>query len=57
MDTMERDPLHIAAQVRRIRKVHRLTQDNLADAANLTVRTIQNWKAADIRQTSKPLAA
>jgi transcriptional regulator with XRE-family HTH domain len=41
MDTMERDPTYIAEQVRLIRKAHRLTQENLADAAGLSTRTIE----------------
>jgi transcriptional regulator with XRE-family HTH domain len=38
---MERDPSFIAQQVKFIRKMSRLTQENLADAAGLTTRTIE----------------
>jgi transcriptional regulator with XRE-family HTH domain len=41
METMERDPAYIAQQVKFIRKMYRLTQENLADAAGLTARTIE----------------
>ncbi|EEW25098.1 helix-turn-helix domain-containing protein [Rhodobacter ferrooxidans] len=41
METMERDAKYIADQCRYIRKMFGLTQENLADAAGLTVRTIQ----------------
>ena len=41
MDTMERDPIYIAEQVKFIRKVLRFTQENLADAAGLCTRTIE----------------
>ncbi|MCT9000712.1 hypothetical protein [Chelativorans intermedius] len=35
MDTMERDAAYIAEQVKFIRKWHGLTQENLANAADL----------------------
>jgi transcriptional regulator with XRE-family HTH domain len=38
---MERDAAYIASQCKYIRKMFALTQENLADAAGLTVRTIQ----------------
>ena len=41
METMERDPQFIAKQFKLIRKMFRLTQENLADAAGLTTRTIE----------------
>lgn len=41
METMERDPAYIAEQVRLLLKVHGLTQENLADLAGLTTRTIE----------------
>jgi transcriptional regulator with XRE-family HTH domain len=41
MEIMERDPQHIAKVVRDFRKMRRLTQENLADAANLSTRTIE----------------
>lgn len=41
VETMERDPAFIAEQVRLLLKVHGLTQENLADMAGLTTRTIE----------------
>jgi transcriptional regulator with XRE-family HTH domain len=41
MQTTEKDPAFIAQQVKFIRKMFRLTQENLADAAGLTTRTIE----------------
>jgi transcriptional regulator with XRE-family HTH domain len=41
MDAMERDPHYIAETLRRLRKTFRLTQENLAAAANLSTRTIE----------------
>jgi len=41
METMERNAEYIASQCKYIRKMFALTQENLADAAGLTVRTIQ----------------
>lgn len=41
METMERDAKYIADQCRYVRKMLGMTQENLADAAGLTVRTIQ----------------
>jgi transcriptional regulator with XRE-family HTH domain len=41
MDTMERDPAYIAQQVKYLRKMNGLTQDNLAAAAGVTPRTIE----------------
>ena len=41
MDTMERDVAFIAEQVRLVLKIHGLTQENLADMAGLTTRTIE----------------
>jgi transcriptional regulator with XRE-family HTH domain len=41
MQTMEKDPAFITQQVKFIRKMFRLTQENLADAAGLTTRTIE----------------
>ena len=41
MDIMEKDPAYIAARVKFIRKMLGLTQENLADAAGLTTRTIE----------------
>lgn len=41
METMERDALYIAQQVKFIRNMHRLTQESLADASGLSTRTIE----------------
>lgn len=41
MEVMERNAEYIAAQCKYLRKMLGLTQENLADAAGLTVRTIQ----------------
>ena len=41
METMERDPQYIAETLRLIRKMLGLTQENLADLANLSTRTIE----------------
>lgn len=41
METMKRDPKYIADQLRLLRKMLGLTQENLAEAANLSTRTIE----------------
>jgi len=41
MLTMERDPEHIAKTICQLRAMLRLTQENLAQAANLSTRTIE----------------
>lgn len=41
METMERDRNYIAETVKGLRKMFALTQENLADTANLTTRTIE----------------
>lgn len=41
METMERDADYIASQCKFLRKMLSLTQENLADTAGLTIRTIQ----------------
>ena len=59
MDTMERDPAFIAQQVKFLRKMFRLTQENLADAAGLTTRTIEKIESGKHRpeeQTLRSLA-
>jgi len=55
MDTMERDPAYIASQVKFIRKMHRLTQENLADAAGLTTRTIEKIESGRHRPEEQTL--
>jgi len=59
MDSMERDPLYIAEQVKFIRKMHRLTQENLADTAGVSTRTIEKIESGRHRpdeQTLRSLA-
>jgi transcriptional regulator with XRE-family HTH domain len=59
MITMERDPAFIAQQVKFLRKMLRLTQENLADAAGLTTRTIEKIESGKHRpeeQTLRSLA-
>jgi transcriptional regulator with XRE-family HTH domain len=59
MDTMERDPTYIAQQVKFLRKMFQLTQENLADAAGLTSRTIEKIESGKHRpeeQTLRSLA-
>lgn len=41
MEVMERDPAYIARQVKFLRKMYHLTQENLAEASGLTTRTIE----------------
>lgn len=55
METMERDPAFIAAQVRRVRKVHGLTQENLADMTGLTTRTIEKVESGRHRPEEQTL--
>ncbi|MBX9791836.1 MAG: helix-turn-helix domain-containing protein [Sphingomonas sp.] len=55
MDTMERDPLYIAEQVKFIRKMHPLTQDNLADASGLSTRTIEKVESGRHRPDEQTL--
>ncbi|SIT57204.1 Helix-turn-helix domain protein [Mesorhizobium prunaredense] len=55
METMERDPAFIAEQVKFIRKLHRLTQQNLADAAGLTTRTIEKIESGRHRPDEQTL--
>lgn len=45
MDTMALDPTYIAEQSKLTRKLLGWTQENLADAANLTIETLQQWLA------------
>lgn len=55
MDTMERDPAYIASQVKFIRKMHCITQENLADAAGLTTRTIEKIESGRHRPEEQTL--
>jgi len=56
MDTvMERDPLYIAEQVKFIRKMHHLTQENLADAAGVSSRTIEKIESGRHRPDEQTL--
>ncbi|RWB70769.1 MAG: XRE family transcriptional regulator [Mesorhizobium sp.] len=55
METMERDPAYIAEQVKFIRKLHGLTQENLADAAGLTTRTIEKIESGRHRPEEQTL--
>jgi transcriptional regulator with XRE-family HTH domain len=59
MEPMERDPKYIADQVKFLRKTLGLTQENLADAAGLTSRTIEKIESGGHRpeeQTLRSLA-
>jgi transcriptional regulator with XRE-family HTH domain len=55
MQTMERDPAFIAQQVKFIRKMYRLTQENLAEAAGLTTRTIEKVESGRHRPEEQTL--
>ena len=55
MDTMERNPTYIAEQVKLIRKAHGLTQENLADAAVLSTRTIEKIESGRHRPDEQTL--
>ncbi len=55
MKIMERDPSFIAKQVRFIRETFRLTQENLADAAGLTTRTIEKVESGRHRPDEQTL--
>lgn len=55
MDTMERDPVYIARQLRSLRKLHNLTQDNVAEAASLTRRTIEKLESGRHRPEEQTL--
>ncbi|NWG54599.1 MAG: helix-turn-helix transcriptional regulator [Hydrogenophilaceae bacterium] len=57
MQTMERDPEHIAKTLKLLRKTFGLTQENLADAAGVTTRTIEKAESGRHRpdeQTTQP---
>lgn len=55
METMERDPRFIADQMKFIRKMHRLTQENLADAAGISSRTIEKIESGRHRPDEQTL--
>ena len=55
METMERDPQFIAEQVKFIRKTQRLTQENLADAAGVSTRTIEKVESGRHRPDEQTL--
>jgi transcriptional regulator with XRE-family HTH domain len=55
MPTSERDPAFIAQQVKFIRKMFRLTQENLADASGLTTRTIEKVESGRHRPEEQTL--
>jgi transcriptional regulator with XRE-family HTH domain len=59
METMERDPAYIAQQAKFLRRWHKLTQENVADMAGLTTRTIEKVESGRHRpeeQTLRSLA-
>jgi transcriptional regulator with XRE-family HTH domain len=56
---MEKDPAYIAKQVKFLRKMHGLTQENLADSAGITTRTIEKIESgrhAPDQQTLRSIA-
>lgn len=55
MNTMERDPIYIAERVKLLRKIWKLTQQNLADAAGLTSRTIEKIESGRHRPDKQTL--
>jgi transcriptional regulator with XRE-family HTH domain len=55
MEIMDRDPQYIADQIRLLRKIVRLTQENLADAANLSTRTIEKAESGRHRPDEQTL--
>jgi transcriptional regulator with XRE-family HTH domain len=55
METTERDPLYIAQQIKLIRKMFGLTQENLADAARITTRTMEKIESGRHRPEEQTL--
>lgn len=55
MTSMERDPAFIAGQLRSLRKLQGLTQDNVAEAAGLTRRTIEKLESGRHRPEEQTL--
>jgi DNA-binding XRE family transcriptional regulator len=47
--TIEQDPMFVAAQVKLLRKVFALKQQNLADLSGLTTRTIEKIESGGHR--------
>jgi transcriptional regulator with XRE-family HTH domain len=59
MQHLERDPKYIAEQVKYLRKMRQLTQENLADEAQLSTRTIEKVESGRHRpdeQTIRSIA-
>ena len=55
MEAMERNPAYIAEQLKFLRKVFKLTQENLADAAGLSTRTIEKIESGRHRPDEQTL--
>jgi transcriptional regulator with XRE-family HTH domain len=55
METMEKAPPFIAQQVKFLRQRHKLTQENRADAAGLTTRTIEKVESGRHRPDEQTL--
>ena len=55
METMERDPQYIADHLRLLRKLYKLTQENLADMAHLSTRTIEKVESGRHRPEEQTL--
>lgn len=55
MESMEREPAYIAKQVKFIRKMFRLTQENLAEMSGLTTRTIEKVESGRHRPDEQTL--
>lgn len=55
MKTIDRDPQFIADRLRMLRKMFRLTQENLADAANVSRRTIEKSESGRHRPNEQTL--
>ena len=55
MNIMERDPAYIAQTVKQLCKLFALTQENLADAANLSTRTIEKIESGRHRPEEQSL--
>ncbi len=55
MKTMERDPAYIAKQVKFLRSHLRMTQDNLAEASGLSLRTIEKIESGRHRPDAQTL--